>query len=74
MARAGAVVAGTLALLEEHIQPGITTGELDAIAEEFIRSQRRRTDVQGLPRLSGRDVPLAERHGRPRDPGRDEAR
>ena len=39
MARAGAVVAGTLALLEETIQPGITTGELDAIAEEFIRSR-----------------------------------
>ena len=33
MARAGAVVADTLALLEEHIQPGITTGELDAMAE-----------------------------------------
>jgi methionyl aminopeptidase len=39
MARAGAVVADTLALLEENIQPGITTGELDAIAEEFIRSR-----------------------------------
>ncbi|HKU58050.1 MAG TPA: type I methionyl aminopeptidase [Gaiellaceae bacterium] len=38
MARAGKVVADTLALMEEHIQPGITTGELDAIAEEFIRS------------------------------------
>jgi methionyl aminopeptidase len=38
MARAGVVVAGTLALIEEHVQPGITTGELDAIAEEFIRS------------------------------------
>ena len=38
MARAGAVVAETLALLEEQIQPGITTAELDAAAEEFIRS------------------------------------
>ena len=38
MARAGTVVAGTLALVEEHLQPGITTGELDALAEEFIRS------------------------------------
>jgi methionyl aminopeptidase len=38
MARAGSVVAQTLALLEEHIEPGITTGELDAIADEFIRS------------------------------------
>ncbi len=38
MARAGVVVAGTLALVEEHLRPGVTTRELDAIAEEFIRS------------------------------------
>jgi methionyl aminopeptidase len=38
MARAGVVVAGTLALVEEHLRPGVTTSELDAIAEEFIRS------------------------------------
>jgi methionyl aminopeptidase len=37
MARAGAVVAGTLALLEETIRPGITTAQLDAVAEEYIR-------------------------------------
>ena len=39
MSRAGTVVAETLALLEEQIQPGITTAELDAIAEEHIRSR-----------------------------------
>jgi methionyl aminopeptidase len=39
MARAGAVVAGTLTRLEENIQPGVSTAELDAIAEEFIRSR-----------------------------------
>ena len=39
MARAGAVVADTLALLEERIRPGVTTGELDVVAEEFIRSR-----------------------------------
>jgi methionyl aminopeptidase len=38
MARAGAVVAETLALLEESIQPGVTTRELDTLAEDFIRS------------------------------------
>ncbi len=54
MARAGAVVAGTLALLEEHIQPGITTGELDAIAEEFIQSRG------GVPTFKGyRGYPAA---------------
>jgi len=39
MARAGRVVAETLALLGEHVRPGVTTAELDALAEEYIRSQ-----------------------------------
>jgi methionyl aminopeptidase len=38
MARAGEVVAGCLALLEENTRPGVTTEELDRIAEEYIRS------------------------------------
>jgi methionyl aminopeptidase len=37
MARAGELVAETIALLGEQIQPGISTGELDRIAEDFIR-------------------------------------
>jgi methionyl aminopeptidase len=37
MARAGDLVAETIALVGEHIQPGITTGELDRIGEDFIR-------------------------------------
>jgi methionyl aminopeptidase len=39
MAAAGAVVAGTLALLEERLEPGISMAELDLIAEEYIHSQ-----------------------------------
>ncbi|MFN2629755.1 MAG: type I methionyl aminopeptidase [Gaiellaceae bacterium] len=39
MARAGEVVADCLELLREHIRPGVTTAELDALAEEFIRSR-----------------------------------
>ncbi len=39
MANAGRVVADTLALVGEHVRPGITTAELDAIAEEYIVSQ-----------------------------------
>jgi methionyl aminopeptidase len=39
MARAGRVVVETLTLLGEQIRPGTTTAELDALAEEFIRSQ-----------------------------------
>jgi methionyl aminopeptidase len=38
MARAGRVVAETIALLEERVQPGVTTAELDELAEDFIRS------------------------------------
>jgi methionyl aminopeptidase len=38
MSRAGTVVAQTLALVEEHLEPGVTTRELDEVAEEFIRS------------------------------------
>ncbi len=36
---AGAIVAQTHKLLEEHIQSGISTQALDEIAEKFIRSQ-----------------------------------
>jgi methionyl aminopeptidase len=39
MARAGRVVADTLALIGEHVRVGVTTAELDAIAEEYITSQ-----------------------------------
>jgi methionyl aminopeptidase len=38
MAAAGAVVAGTLALLADRLEPGVTMAELDAIAEDHIRS------------------------------------
>jgi methionyl aminopeptidase len=39
MARAGRIVVETLALIGEHVRPGATTGELDALAEEFVLSQ-----------------------------------
>ena len=39
MRRAGRIVAQTLELLAEHAKPGVTTGELDAMAYEFIKSQ-----------------------------------
>jgi methionyl aminopeptidase len=38
MARAGELVAETIVHIGEHVQPGITTGELDRIAEDFIRA------------------------------------
>ncbi len=39
MSRAGELVAETIALLGEQLQPGITTGELDRIAEDFVRER-----------------------------------
>src|SRR4030081_3412341 len=39
MARAGEILVSTLELLKSKVRPGITTGELDAIAERFIRSR-----------------------------------
>jgi methionyl aminopeptidase len=47
MARAGRVVVDTLALIGEHVRPGTTTAELDALADEFIRSQG------GVPTFKG---------------------
>jgi methionyl aminopeptidase len=39
MAAAGAVVAETLALLEERLRPGISMAELDRIADDYIHSR-----------------------------------
>jgi methionyl aminopeptidase len=39
MARAGEILIATLALLESKVRPGVSTAELDAIAERFIRSR-----------------------------------
>src|SRR5438093_8290357 len=54
MARAGVVVADTLALIGERARPGVTTEELDALADEFIRSHG------GVPTFKGyRGYPAA---------------
>lgn len=37
MRAAGLLVAQTLAMLQEEVRPGLTTKELDTLAEEFIR-------------------------------------
>ena len=39
MARAGRIVAETLSLIGEHARPGVTTAELDELAEEFVVGQ-----------------------------------
>jgi methionyl aminopeptidase len=39
LARAGEVLVATLAMLEGRVRPGVSTAELDAAAERFIRSR-----------------------------------
>lgn len=45
---AGQIVKDTLYLIEEHIKPGITTFELDEIAENFIRKNKAIPGFKGL--------------------------
>lgn len=45
---AGRITGETLNILEKNIKPGITTGELDKIAEDFIRSQGAIPSFKGL--------------------------
>ncbi|MGH3700804.1 MAG: type I methionyl aminopeptidase [Pseudonocardiaceae bacterium] len=47
MRAAGAVVARTLRLLEGHARPGVSTGELDELAEQSIR------DAGAVPSFKG---------------------
>ena len=38
MAEGGRILSATLETVRGHVRPGVSTAELDAIAEEFIRS------------------------------------
>jgi methionyl aminopeptidase len=40
MARGGKILADTVKLMERSVKPGMTTADLDAIAEDFIRSHK----------------------------------
>ena len=70
MAAAGAVVAETLALLEERLEPGISMIELDRDRRRVHPRARAASDLEGLQGLPGRHLHLAERDDRPRDPER----
>ncbi|MCY3896806.1 MAG: M24 family metallopeptidase, partial [Chloroflexi bacterium] len=54
MAASGRVLAGALDQVEAATRPGVTTGDLDALAETYIR------DHGGIPSFKG--VPAAEAH------------
>ena len=47
MAQASRVVAETLQILQKAVRPGITTDELDRLAEEEIRSRGARPAFKG---------------------------
>jgi methionyl aminopeptidase len=49
MATAGRIVVDTIALLGEHIRPGVTTEELDHLAEDHIRSRGGYPTFLGYP-------------------------
>jgi methionyl aminopeptidase len=53
MARSGLILAATLDLIESSIRPGITTKELDRLAERFIRSRGAKPTFKGYRGFPG---------------------
>jgi methionyl aminopeptidase len=53
MAAAGAIQAEALDLVESKIRPGVSTGELDAIVERFIRSRGATPTFKGFRGFPG---------------------
>ena len=48
MREGGRITAACLAMLEENVRPGVTTRELDRLAEEFIHDRGGKPGVQGV--------------------------
>lgn len=48
MRQANLLVGKTLAELAKHIKPGVTTLQLDKVADEFIRDHGLNPDIQRL--------------------------
>lgn len=53
MRAAGRLVAETFKMLGEHVRPGITTAELDALAEDFIRKHGAVPSFKGYRGFTG---------------------
>ena len=53
MAKAGAILAATLDLLEGKIRPGVSTAELDRVAERYIRSMGAKPTFKGYRGFPG---------------------
>ena len=69
MARAGKIVAETLALMRDIVRPGLTTEDLDRAAEEFIRSHEGATPsfkgLYGFPKTLCTSIDVEIVHGIP---------
>lgn len=63
MRRAGALLERVLLALKERIEPGITTLELDHLAERLIPGGGGAALLQGLRRLSHTPSAPRRRHG-----------
>ena len=74
MAAAGAILVRTMDLLAGKIRPGVTTRRAGQGGREVHPLPGRDAGLQGLPRLPGLDLRLAEPHGRARHPRQVQAR
>ncbi|MBP3471932.1 MAG: type I methionyl aminopeptidase [Paraprevotella sp.] len=59
MRAANLLVGSTLAELGKHIQPGVTTAQLDKVAEEFIRDHGAIPTFKGFPNPYGSPFPAS---------------
>ncbi len=51
---AGALVAETFEILGQYVKPGVTTAELDAVAEDYIRSRGAEPVYKGYGKVRGK--------------------
>ena len=56
-------------MLGREVRPGVTTAELDRLAETFIRDHGGRPAFKGYRGFPATHLPVGERGGGPRDPG-----
>ena len=70
MAAAGEILVRCLKMLAGKARAGVTTEELDAAAEKFIRSQGAEPAFKGYRGFPGLDLRLAQLDGRARHPRR----
>jgi methionyl aminopeptidase len=67
MARGGEILAETVHMLEESVRPGMTTMELDKVADDFIRSHLCDSRVQGAVQFSRQHLHVDQSGNRARD-------